>query len=262
MICSSQWDHIGKRYFKIILFCGSHPRSKLRGIQIKIKHLLAQGVQIPLKKKWITKGFGGTQWNDRETDAINFDAGFDYLSRCRVLNIIDAETFEITEYFDNFAPKYHTPPSLPIQINRQIENEAENIQHCYYWLYIFENTLRDFIQKSLSERYGENWRDELSQSVKKEIKRNQDRWHGGIPPRNPLEFSLLPTLHTIIMNKWKNVFKDKFENTNPASLKESLNRIEEFRNTIAHNCMLTEEESKVFYYEINRVLPSLKIFRK
>ena len=233
-----------------------------RKIVERIKHLLAQGVPNPLKKEWVIRGFGGTLWNVRESGAIDFEAGFDYLSRCRVLNIINPETFEITEYFDTFAPKYHAPPPLPIQINRQIENEAENMQHCYYWLYIFENTLRNFIEESLKERYGERWYDELSKKVRDEIEKNKDGWRGGVPLRNPLEFSLLSTLHKIIMNKWNEVFKDKFENINPASLRESLNRIENFRNAIAHSRMLKKEEFEVFYYEIGKVLSSIKILRK
>jgi len=232
-----------------------------RKIIERVKCLLGQGVSIPLRREWVVIGFGGYLWNRRESDAIDFDAGFDYLSRCRAIRVIDAETFESTEYFETLSPKYHAPPPFPIQIERQIRNEAENMQHCHYWLYIFENILRSFISNSLAERYGENWEDGLRQKIKKEIGLNKSRWRGGILPRNPLEFTTLPTLHTIIMDKWPEIFKDKFENTNPASLRESLDRIEEFRNTIAHSRMLTEEESKVFYYEINRVLSSLKMFR-
>jgi len=228
----------------------------------RIKDLLGQGISSPLEKKWIIKGFGGTLWNTRETDAINFDDGFDYLSRCRVVNIIDAKTFELTEYFEKFAPKYHVPPSLSIQINRQIRNEAEIMEHCYYWLFIFENSLRNFIQDSLLKKYGENWDDKLSECVKKEIEKNKKRWYGGIQPRNLLEFTELPSLGNIIMNKWQDVFRDKFKNTNPTSLKESLERIEHFRNAIAHSRMLIEAEAKVFYYEVNKILSSIEIFRK
>jgi len=231
-----------------------------RKIVERVKHLLQVDVPSPLKKKWIIEGFGGSRWNARESAAIDFEAGFDYLSRCRAINLIDEETFEITEYFETFAPRKHAPPPLPIQINRQIENEAENMQHCYYWLYIFENSLRNFIQKSLSEKYGDKWYDGLSQKVKNEIEQNKNRWHGGIPPRNLLEFTTLPILHSIIMKEWDSVFKYKFKNINPNSLNESFNRIEEFRNTIAHSRMLTEEESKVFYYEVNKVSSSIKIF--
>ncbi|MEM0049407.1 MAG: Swt1 family HEPN domain-containing protein [Candidatus Bathyarchaeia archaeon] len=166
---------------------------------------------------------------------------------------------EVTEYFLTFVPKYHTPPPFPIQIDTQIEKEAENMRNCYHWLYIFENTLRNFIHNCLLERYGEKWFEELSQRVKKEIEENKKRWRGGIQPRTPLEFTTLPTLSNILMSKWSDVFQDKFKNTNPTSLKESLNKIEGFRNTIAHNRMLTEDESKVFYYEVKSVLSSLEI---
>ena len=231
-----------------------------RKILERIKGLLAQGVSTPLEKKAVIEGFGGTLWNRRESDAIDFDAGFDFLTRCRILNFVDRERFEITEYIDTFAPKAHTPPPLPIQINRQLENEAENMQHCYRWLYIFENTLRNFIYESLLERYGENWFDKLNPQVKSEIEGNEKRWRGGIPPRNRLEFTTLSTLHRVINKEWEDeVFREKFKNTNPASLHESLERIEGYRNTIAHSRMLTtEEESSAFYQEIRKVLSSIR----
>lgn len=226
----------------------------------RIKHLLGQGVQIPLKKTWVITGFGGTLWVTRESDAIDFGAGFDYLHRCRAIKVIDAETFELGPYFETLTPpKYPAPPPFPIQIDRQIRNEAENMQHCYYWLYIFENTLRNFIGDSLSAKY-ENWYDALSEKVKKNIERNKKKWPRGIPPRSPLEFTELSILHTTIEKEWDNVFKAKFEGISQASLKESLDRIEEFRSTIAHNRMLAEEESKAFYNEIKRVLSSIKLF--
>ena len=229
-----------------------------RKIMERIKSLLADGVPSPLHKDLIIRGFGKFWWIPQESEVIDFEAGFDYLSRCRVLNIIDKERFEITEYFKTFAPKPTTPSSLDIQVNRQIRNEAENMQHCYLWLYIFENTLRNFVQKAMRNKYGKKWYDKLSQRTKNEIEENRSKWQGGIPPRNPLESSLLSTLHRIIMNKWEDVFKDKFRNMNPSSLRESLNRIEEFRNTIAHSRMLTKDEAKVFYYEVTKVLYSIR----
>jgi hypothetical protein len=225
----------------------------------RIKYLVRQGVPSPLRKEWVANGFGGTRWNMRETDAINFNAGFDYLKRCRAIKVMDTETFELLEYFETFAPEYHAPPSLPIQIDRQISNEAENMQHCYYWLYVFENTLRNFVQGCLSETYGENWYDELSQKVRRGIEHNEKGWPGGIPPRTRLEFTTLSALRNIIMSKWKEVFEVKFGTTNPTSLGESLNRIEEFRNTIVHTRMLREDESRVFYSEISRVLSCVKL---
>lgn len=32
----------------------------------RIKRLIELGVSIPLKKEWVIKGFGGTQWNDEK----------------------------------------------------------------------------------------------------------------------------------------------------------------------------------------------------
>lgn len=224
----------------------------------RIKRLIELGVSIPLKKEWVIKGFGGTQWNRRETDIIDFNAGFDYLNRCRAIKFINSETFELLEYFETLAPKYHVPPPFPIQINRQISNEAENMQHCYYWLHTFENTLRNFLQKSFLEKYGESWYDKLSPKIKGEIDRNKDKWRGGIPPRNPLEFTTLSALHNIIMSKWQEIFEAKLKDTNPNSIGESLNRIEGFRNSIAHTRVLTEQESQLFYAEISIVLSLIK----
>lgn len=229
-----------------------------RKIKERIERLLCQGVSPPLERKWVIEGFGGIQWNRREIDAIDFDAGFDYLSRCRAIKIVDSEKFELTDYFQTFIPeKYSTPPPLPIQVDRQIQKEAENMQRCYNWLYVFENTLRNFIRDSLSEKH-DDWYEMLTNKVKENIEKNKKRWRGGVPSRNLLEFTELPALLTTIQKNWEDVFKDKFENIDQASLRESLDRIEQFRNTIAHSRMLTEQESKVFYYEIKRVLSSIK----
>ena len=77
-------------------------------IEKRIKHLLGQGVLPPLKKSWVIDGFGGTLWNRRETDVIDFDAGLDYLGRERVINIIDKETFELVA----------GEPQMPLSANK------------------------------------------------------------------------------------------------------------------------------------------------
>ncbi len=224
----------------------------------RINNLLKNNPSSLLKKSWVINGFGGLQWNKRESDAIDFDQGFAYLSRSRVINFIDDETFEVTEYFDTFAPKFQAPPPLPIQIERQVENEAENMRNCYSWLYMFENTLRNFVFTSLKEEDGETWLDELSKPVRGEIKENKKKWMSEIPPRNSLELTMITTLGRIIGNKWNPIFKKRFKSLNPTSLKESLSRIEKFRNTIAHSRMLSEKESWIFYYEIGIVLSNIK----
>ena len=132
------------------------------------------------------------------------------------------------------------------------------MQQCYSLLYIFENTLRNLVKDSLTEKYGACWYDKLTDKVKREIEKNKKGWQGGIPPRNDLEFTLISTLHNIINSKWIDIFQDKFKNTNPTSLGESLRKIEEFRNTIAHTRMLTDEEFRLFHDEIRRVLSSIK----
>ena len=222
----------------------------------RIKHLLAQGVPRPLKRKWVERGFGGTLWNVRETKAIDFEEGFKYLIRTRTIKPLDDERFELTPYFELFAPKYHKPPPLPVQVSKQIENEADNMKHCYRWLYIFENMLREFVLCVLREKYGDRWYEKISQGIRKEIERNKERWSGGIPARSPLEFTTLNHLHRIINSNWS-IFKDKIHKIDQPSFIESMKRIESFRNTIAHSRMLTEEEFKVFYYEIGRLLRSI-----
>jgi len=228
-------------------------------IKERINYLLNSGAPQPLKRKWVIEGFGQIRFIPRETDVIDFEAGFDFLEKSRAVKIIDEEAFEITEYFESLTPsEYAAPRPLPIIIDEQIEKEAANMQQCYYQLYKFENSLRNFVEESLTEKYGAHWYDELTERVKREIEKNKERWRGGIPPRNDLEFTLLSTLHNIINSKWTDIFHDKFKNTNPTSLGESLREIEEFRNTIAHTRMLTEEEFILFHDKIRKVLSSIK----
>lgn len=227
-------------------------------IKERINYLLNYGAPQPLKRELVINGFG-FKFNARETDVIDFKAGFDFLEKSRAIKFVDKEAFEITEYFERLTPsEYAAPRPLSIIIDEQIKKEAANMQQCYRWLHIFENSLRNLVKDSLTEKYGARWYDELTERVKREIKRNKEGWRGGIPPRNDLEFTLLSTLHNIINSNWKAIFQDKFKNTNLTSLGESLQKIEEFRNTIAHTRMLTEEEFRLFYDEIGRVLSSIK----
>jgi len=226
-------------------------------IKSRIDQLSSQGTPIPLKRQYAMEGFGGTRWSKWESNAIDFEAGFEYLVRCRAIQFIDDEQFETTEFFQHMTKKFDEPPPFPFQLKKQIVTEADNMHLSYHWLYIFENTLRSFVYDALIEHYEDKWYDKLSNPVKQKIKQNKARWQSGLKPRNELEFTELPNLSNIIKKEWTTLFGNNFKNIDQAELDQSLKKIEKFRNSIAHCRMFTEDEFREFYSEIQRIIKAI-----
>jgi hypothetical protein len=96
-------------------------------------------------------------------------------------------------------------PGLKSSHAKEAKAMAERV---YPTLYLFENSVRDFIERVLSAKYGANWwnfavskkvRDQAEQFKKDEKK---DTWHGK-RGRRDLDYLLLTQLWTIIRDKWK-----------------------------------------------------------
>jgi Swt1-like HEPN len=81
-------------------------------------------------------------------------------------------------------------------------------ERVYPTMYLFENSVRDFIERVLSAKYGKDWwnvavpkkvRDK-AEEVKEHEKK--DTWHGK-RGRRDIDYLLLSQLWTIIRDKWK-----------------------------------------------------------
>jgi hypothetical protein len=96
-------------------------------------------------------------------------------------------------------------PSLKAGHAQEAKAMAERV---YPTLYLFENSVRDFIERVLKAKYGKDWwtvavsekvRDKAGQFKADERK---DPWHGK-RGRRDLDYLLLTQLWTIIRDKWK-----------------------------------------------------------
>lgn len=98
-----------------------------------------------------------------------------------------------------------TIPALSRTHAKEAKAMAERV---YPTLYLFENSVRDFIERVLSGQYGKDWWNvavpqkvrEQAEEFKKAEKK--DTWHGK-RGRRDLDYLLLTQLWAIIRHKWK-----------------------------------------------------------
>jgi hypothetical protein len=141
--------------------------------------------------------------------------------------------------------------------NVSLRNQALEMARLYAVLYCFENSVRDFIRDTLSEKDGVDWVSQLPQKIKShaETRRDaatSDSWLEG-EKTDLLGFVDFGHLAQIIINKW-----DYFPIL-PSQhwLKQRMDEMEKVRNFIAHNRMLLPSEFQRLYMYIsdwNRVV--------
>lgn len=81
-------------------------------------------------------------------------------------------------------------------------------ERVYPTVYLFENSVRDVIERVLSAAHGSSWWDvAVSQKVRDKAEKfkeeeKKDTWHGK-RGRRDLDYLTLPQLWTIIRDRWK-----------------------------------------------------------
>lgn len=138
-------------------------------------------------------------------------------------------------------------------INSTMINDANKNANLYPELYLFENSLREFIKAVLSKKYGSNWWDT---QVKKEIrdkvegrmrKEALNPWHGkrGIHPLNCTDLSDL----TNILRNHQAEFAIFFKGVTGRLtwLTQKLDEIYLTRNNIAHSSPLKSQDINRFH---------------
>ena len=146
----------------------------------------------------------------------------------------------------NLRPK---PPLITLQL---LQN-AQKMGEIYPLLYIFENSLREFISRVLERKYGPNWweskvKEEIQEKVKERIEREKlNPWHGsrGVHPIFYTDFSDLPK----ILNHNANDFNPFFKGIS-GKIHWLIRRLEELemsRNNIAHTCPLAKKDRERFF---------------
>lgn len=144
----------------------------------------------------------------------------------------------------------------------KIFSDARNMAEVYYYLYLFENSLRNFIIDTLNTKYGDSWWEnkvnkKIREKARKRIeKEDKNRWHSSRGAR-PIFYVDIDDLKKIIIRN-----QDDFEPLLPDNpidwLTQRINEIELSRNIIAHHNPLGDddiEQVKRYFRQWTKQLP-------
>jgi hypothetical protein len=150
----------------------------------------------------------------------------------------------------NMANKAHT-----VQIKSSIEID-EQTEHARSLLYELENSLRQFVGSKIEEKNGEI--DQAFVKCWESAKKKEF-----LPPRKPLEsklinYSSFEHLRKIIThnNNWDKIFRTYFGR--PNGVISRINEVDEIRDTIAHNRILSDFDYKSFITLYNEIMGCIR----
>jgi len=138
-------------------------------------------------------------------------------------------------------------PNLP----KDRINEAESMSELYYYLYIFENSLRYYVIEIMENNYTSNWWttkvDTVIQDNVKKIKENEKKkWLWRDEPHNVF-FTSMGELIGIITKYWVD-FKPIFGSKK--KVEWFCDPIKDIRNGIAHNNRLSKRKKEILLLAI------------
>jgi len=122
-------------------------------------------------------------------------------------------------------------------------NDAKLMSIVYQAIHTFENLVRVFVQKAMSERYAEQWWTKVPDRISKRVVTRRDsdtkfRWHGQ-RGASDIMYCDFGDLSSIIAANWE-VFEDVIGNLEWA--KQLLSTLEKSRNIVMHGGMLQMED--------------------
>ena len=206
------------------------------------------------KAKRIVKNLMGTKEEPYLVNAKEiFSHGKDVTEELLKGLSVNSHTSAQLESPVNNGQKSDEKQVLSVQDNKQplirIDDQTE---HARSLLYELENTLRQFVSSKIAinnceidEDFVKSW----ESTKKKEF----------LPPRKPLEtplinYSSFEQLRRIITqnNNWEKIFKSHFGRQN--GVISRINEIDEIRDTIAHNRILSDFDYKSFITFYNELM--------
>ena len=116
----------------------------------------------------------------------------------------------------------------------------------YPIIYIYENSIRNFILKLLEKKYGKEWwnKSSVSTSIKTKVQKrmsneNRNKWHG---KRNThqIYYTDIDDLKNIITNNWNDF--ESYLKTSQFLIIANIEIIEQSRNVISHNNPLSKDD--------------------
>lgn len=130
-------------------------------------------------------------------------------------------------------------------IRKQIALDAQKMANVYPIIYVFENSVRELVQKIMESKYGKDWWDKNSipSKIKEKViirkkDENKNKWHGK-RGAHEIFYTDIEELTSIIENNW-NDFKDFLPKQH--WVKTMIEIIGTSRNVIAHNNPLSDDD--------------------
>jgi hypothetical protein len=128
-------------------------------------------------------------------------------------------------------------------LDQSLLAEAQRMALVYQAVHTFENMVRRFVQKALSEAHQEEWWSHVSERIRARVKTRMDedarfRWHG---TRGGAEITYCDfgDLSSMIVTNWS-IFEDVVGNMEWA--KQLLSTLEKSRNIVMHGGVLARED--------------------
>ena len=150
-------------------------------------------------------------------------------------------------------------PVTPRSVDPEEEAGLQRTNRCHDRLQRFERLLRQFIDKEMTAQYGPKWPKkrfattlyEQWKSKKEKAERN-----GGV--FTFIEMADFMDYETIICKQdhWREVFEKRFKTKE--SVRESLQRLQPIRLTVAHSRIVTKDDELYFVVEIKRLRSAIK----
>lgn len=147
--------------------------------------------------------------------------------------------------------KFSSSPDIPeVALPSGKVREARKMATVYPFLYVFENSVREFIKTTLEDNHGKNWWDmSVSTETKNKASNRQDkqgasRYYGTKAP-HPIYLVDLDDLRNTIIRNWKDFEPKlpKLPNTQ-AWIINTIQMIEEIRNIVAHNNPISKDDEQ------------------
>jgi len=142
-------------------------------------------------------------------------------------------------------------PDIPeVVLSSEKVREAKRMAGIYPFLYVFENSVREFIRTTLEDAHGMDWWDTFVSSETKNKaserldKQGASRYYGAKAP-HLIYLVDLDDLRNIIIRNW-NDFEPKLPklSNTQAWLINTLQMIEEIRNITAHNNPISKDDEQ------------------
>jgi hypothetical protein len=163
--------------------------------------------------------------------------------------VSEAGLTEATSDIELFGPVIN-------DINDEFLQQEERNTKCYARIYKLEQRFREFIERSMSQRFGSGWFKQLPNGVKVALQEVLEKKNNAGEKRTLIQCTDFSHYLQIIDNGklWNEVFQPLFKTTRKADVIESLNRLKPVRDTAMHCNPVSHEDWVMLYYETGRLL--------